>query len=539
MNNKNSYRNIFLPILLAFSVVCGILIGFYLPKHNNEPRHTSIRPRSDKINSILNIIETNYVDSVNRNELVEAAIPAILKKLDPHTVYISAKDLIRANEPLQGNFEGIGISFSTLSDTIIIINTIPNGPSEKAGLLAGDKIIYVNDSLIAGRGISDESIMSMLKGPRGTKVKVRIRRKTQDSLLTFNITRDKIPLVSLDVAYMVNQNTGFIKITNFALSTYDEFMKALSELKSQGMTQLIIDLRGNTGGIMEAAIEIAQQFLKKDQLIVYTKGRTQPKNEFKAKGNGAFETGNLVILIDETTASASEILAGAIQDNDRGTIIGRRSFGKGLVQEPVSFSDGSGIRLTVARYYTPSGRSIQKPYNNGFEEYYEDLNNRFNRHEFESSDNIHFPDSLKFTTNSGRIVYGGGGIMPDKFVAYDTSMLSPYFLRVRPLIYQYALKYTENNREKLIGYTNPKELGHYLDKQKLLEGFTDFANKNSIRPDPEGLRISGNYILVQLKGYIARNILDNKGAYPLWEQIDNTLQYAISFLNDSVQKSLD
>lgn len=539
MNNNNSLRNIFLPFLLAFSVVCGILIGFYLPKHNNEPRHTSIRPRSDKINSILNIIETNYVDSVNRNELVEAAIPAILKKLDPHTVYISAKDLIRANEPLQGNFEGIGISFSTLSDTIIIINTIANGPSEKAGLLAGDKIIYVNDSLIAGRGISDESIMSMLKGPRGTKVKVRIQRKTQDSLLTFNITRDKIPLVSLDVAYMVNQNTGFIKITNFALSTYDEFMKALSELKSQGMTQLIIDLRGNTGGIMEAAIEITQQFLKKDQLIVYTKGRTQPKNEFKAKGNGAFETGNLVILIDETTASASEILAGAIQDNDRGTIIGRRSFGKGLVQEPVSFSDGSGMRLTVARYYTPSGRSIQKPYNDGFEEYYEDLNNRFNRHEFESSDNIQFSDSLKFTTNSGRIVYGGGGIMPDKFVPYDTSMLSPYFLRVRPLIYQYALKYTENNREKLIGYTNPKELGQYLDKQKLLEGFTDFANKNSIRPDPEGLRISGNYILVQLKGYIARNILDNKGAYPLWEQIDNTLKYAINFLNDSAQKSLD
>ena len=435
---------------------------------------------------------------------MEAAIPAILKKLDPHTVYISAKDLIRANEPLQGNFEGIGISFSTLSDTIIIINTIANGPSEKAGLLAGDKIIYVNDSLIAGRGISDESIMSMLKGPRGTKVKVRIQRKTQDSLLTFNITRDKIPLVSLDVAYMVNQNTGFIKITNFALSTYDEFMKALSELKSQGMTQLIIDLRGNTGGIMEAAIEITQQFLKKDQLIVYTKGRTQPKNEFKAKGNGAFETGNLVILIDETTASASEILAGAIQDNDRGTIIGRRSFGKGLVQEPVSFSDGSGMRLTVARYYTPSGRSIQKPYNDGFEEYYEDLNNRFNRHEFESSDNIQFSDSLKFTTNSGRIVYGGGGIMPDKFVPYDTSMLSPYFLRVRPLIYQYALKYTENNREKLIGYTNPKELGQYLDKQKLLEGFTDFANKNSIRPILK-FRVSGIYIL-SAQGYMS-NIL--------------------------------
>lgn len=539
MNNSNSRRNIFLPFLMAFSIVCGILIGFYLPKHNNEPQHTSIRPRSDKLNNILNIIETNYVDSVNRNELVETAIPAILKKLDPHTVYITAKDLIRANEPLQGNFEGIGISFSTLSDTILIISTIPNGPSEKAGILAGDKIIYVNDSLIAGRGISDESIMSMLKGPRGTKVKVRIQRKNQDSLLAFNITRDKIPLVSLDVAYMINPNTGFIRITNFALSTYDEFMKALSELKGKGMTQLIIDLRGNTGGIMEAAIEIAEQFLRKGQLIVYTKGRNQPRNEFRARGNGAFESGNLVILIDETSASASEILAGALQDNDRGTIIGRRSFGKGLVQEPVSFSDGSGMRLTVARYYTPSGRSIQKPYNNGFEEYYEDLNNRFNRHEFESSDSIHFPDSLRFTTNSGRIVYGGGGIMPDKFVPYDTSMISPYFLRVRPLIYQYALKYTENNREKLNGYTNPKELEQYLDKQKLLTGFADFANANSVRPDPEGLRISGNYILVQLKGYIARNILDNKGAYPVWEQIDNTLKYAINFLNDSVQKSLD
>lgn len=539
MNNSNSRRNIFLPFLMAFSIVCGILIGFYLPKHNNEPQHTSIRPRSDKLNNILNIIETNYVDSVNRNELVETAIPAILKKLDPHTVYITAKDLIRANEPLQGNFEGIGISFSTLSDTILIISTIPNGPSEKAGILAGDKIIYVNDSLIAGRGISDESIMSMLKGPRGTKVKVRIQRKNQDSLLSFNITRDKIPLVSLDVAYMINPNTGFIRITNFALSTYDEFMKALSELKGKGMTQLIIDLRGNTGGIMEAAIEIAEQFLRKGQLIVYTKGRNQPRNEFRARGNGAFESGKLVILIDETSASASEILAGALQDNDRGTIIGRRSFGKGLVQEPVSFSDGSGMRLTVARYYTPSGRSIQKPYNNGFEEYYEDLNNRFNRHEFESSDSIHFPDSLRFTTNSGRIVYGGGGIMPDKFVPYDTSMISPYFLRVRPLIYQYALKYTENNREKLNGYTNPKELEQYLDNQKLLTGFADFANANSVRPDPEGLRISGNYILVQLKGYIARNILDNKGAYPVWEQIDNTLKYAINFLNDSVQKSLD
>jgi carboxyl-terminal processing protease len=534
MNNNNSNRSTFLPLMLALSVVFGVIIGFYLPRKSSEPQHTSIRQRSDKLSSILNIIETSYVDSVNRNELIETAIPAILKKLDPHTVYIPAKDLIRANETLQGNFEGIGISFSNLSDTILIISTIPDGPSEKIGILAGDKIIYVNDSLIAGKGISDEKVMSMLKGPRGTKVKVRVLRKGQDSLLTFNITRDKIPLTSIDVAYMINSSTGYIRITNFALSTYDEFMKALSGLKEEGMTQLIVDLRGNSGGIMDAAIEIAEQFLSKGQLIVYTKGRTQPRNEFRARGNGKFETGNLVILIDETTASASEILAGAIQDNDRGTIIGRRSFGKGLVQEPVSFSDGSGLRLTVARYYTPSGRSIQKPYNKGFEEYYEDLNTRFNRHEFEVSDSIHFPDSLRYTTNNGRIVYGGGGIMPDKFVPYDTSMISPYFLKVRPLIYQYALKYTENNRDVLNKYTDAEELEKYLDKQNLMKGFTDFALSNSVKPDPSGLKISGNFILVQLKGYIARNILDNKGAYPIWEQIDNTLKWAIRFLNDSV-----
>ena len=534
MNNNNSNRSILLPLMLALSVVFGVLIGFYLPRKSNEPQHTSIRPRSDKLNSILNIIETSYVDSVNRNDLIESAIPAILKKLDPHTVYIPAKDFIRANEPLQGNFEGIGISFSNLSDTILIISTIPNGPSEKIGILAGDKIIYVNDSLIAGTGISDERVMSMLKGPRGTKVKVSVLRKGQDSLLTFNITRDKIPLTSIDVAYMVNSSTGYIRITNFALSTYDEFMKALSQLKEEGMTQLIVDLRGNSGGIMEAAIEIAEQFLGKGQLIVYTEGRAQPSNEFRARGGGKFDTGNLVILIDETTASASEILAGAIQDNDRGTIIGRRSFGKGLVQEPVSFSDGSGLRLTVARYYTPSGRSIQKPYNNGFEEYSEDLNTRFNRNEFIVSDSIHFSDSLRYSTSHGRTVYGGGGIMPDKFVPYDTSMISPYFVKVRPLIYQYALKYTENNRDVLNKYTNPKELENYLDKQNLMKGFIDYAGRNSVKPDPSGLKISGDFILVQLKGYIARNILDNKGAYPIWEQIDSTLKYAIQFLDDSV-----
>ena len=341
---------------------------------------------------------------------------------------------------LQGNFDGIGISFNMLTDTILVISTIPGGPSEKIGLMAGDKIIYVNDSLVAGKRLSDEKVMGMLKGPRGTVVRIKLLRKGYNDLIPFEIARDKIPIASVDVSYMINDKTGYIKINNFAMTTYDDFLKSLRELKEQGMTKLILDLRENSGGVMEAAIKIANQFLKEGQLIVYTLGRSQPKNEARATGNGEFETGDLVLLIDEWSASASEILAGAIQDNDRGTIIGRRSFGKGLVQEPVPFADGSGMRLTIARYYTPTGRSIQKPYNNGFDEYFDDLNSRYEHGEFEVSDSIHFADSLKFTTPGGKTVYGGGGIMPDVFVPVDTTGRSSYFLAVRPLIYRFALE---------------------------------------------------------------------------------------------------
>lgn len=532
MKYNNSLKAIILPLLVAIAVVTGILIGFFLPHESDIPQHSNIRTRSEKITTILNTIESRYVDSVNRESLVETAIPAMLKKLDPHSVYIPAKDLQRANEPLQGNFEGIGISFNMLTDTILVISTIPGGPSEKLGLHPGDKILYVNDSLVAGKHISDEKIMGMLKGPRGTTVNVKILRKGHKDLLSFDIVRDKIPIYSVDVAYMVNNNTGYIKINNFAMTTYDEFLKGLRELKAKGMTKLILDLRGNAGGIMESATLIANQFLQKGQLIVFTKGRTVPRTEARATGKGEFETGELVVLMDEWSASASEILAGAIQDNDRGTIIGRRSFGKGLVQEAVPFSDGSAIRLTVARYYTPTGRSIQKPYNNGFDEYYNDINERMSRKEFEVSDSIHFNDSLKFTTPGGRIVYGGGGIMPDKFVPVDTTGVSTYFLKVRPLIYQYALKYTENTRETLKKYTEAGELEKYLDKQGLLKLFTDYAAKNGVKADNEGLKVSGNIIHTQIKAYIARNILDNNGFYPVWEEIDTTLKYAIDFLNN-------
>jgi len=530
MNYNNSRRSIILPLLLAVALVAGILIGRYLPGSKDSQAQQNIRPRNDKITTILNIIESNYVDSVNRKDLVEAAIPAILKKLDPHSVYIPAKDLARANEPLQGNFDGIGISFNMLTDTILVIATISGGPSEKVGLLAGDKILYVNDSLVAGKKISDEDIMGMLKGKRGTVVNVKVLRKGYKELLPFEITRDKIPIYSVDVSYMVNENTGYIRINNFAMTTFDDFMVGLRELKGKGMTSLILDLRGNSGGIMDAAIQIANQFLQKGQLIVYTLGRAQPRSEARATGDGEFETGDLIVLIDEMSASASEILAGAIQDNDRGSIVGRRSFGKGLVQEPVPFADGSGLRLTIARYYTPTGRSIQKSYKNGFDEYYDDIHERMTRGEFEVSDSIHFSDSLKFTTTGGRTVYGGGGIMPDKFVPVDTTGGSPYFFSVRTYIYRFAMKYTEDNREILTKQTDADQMEKYLDKQDLLNKFIKYASSNGVKPDPAGLKTSGEIIHVQLKAYIARNILDNKGFYPIWEQIDPTLKAAIEYL---------
>jgi carboxyl-terminal processing protease len=532
MKYNNTKRSIFLPLVIALSLVTGMLIGIYLPGKNSLPPNTSIRSRNDKINSVINIIESSYVDSVNRKDLEETAIPAMLKKLDPHSVYIPAKDLKRANEPLQGNFEGIGISFNLLTDTILVISTTPGGPSEKIGLIAGDKIIYVNDSIVAGKKISEEDVMGMLKGPRGTTVRLKVLRRGQKDLFPFEITRAKIPIYSVDVSYMVNDNTGYIKINSFAITTFDEFMKGLRELKDKGMTKLIIDLRGNSGGVMESAIQIANQFLKEGQLIVFTQGRTQPRNEAKATGKGEFETGTLVIIIDELSASASEILAGAIQDNDRGTIIGRRSFGKGLVQEPIMFTDGSGMRLTIARYYTPTGRSIQKPYNKGTEKYFEDINERLARKEFEVSDSIHFDASLGFTTPEGRKVYGGGGIMPDKFVPVDTTGISNYFLRVRNsgIIYRFALKYTENNRDLLKKFTTSGEMENYLDKQMLLDQFIQFAAANGFKKDPAGLKVSGGIIHTQLKAYIARNILDNKGFYPIWEEIDTTLKFAIDFL---------
>jgi carboxyl-terminal processing protease len=534
MKSGNSTRILLLPLIIAVSVVTGLLIGWYLPGKKTIHSITGIPQATDKLGTIMSIIESKYVDEVNRTELEEVAIPTLLRKLDPHSVYIPARDLARANEPLQGNFDGIGITFNMITDTILVISTISGGPSEKAGLMAGDKIIYVNDSLVAGKGIPDENIVSMLKGQRGTTVEVRVKRKGVDDLIDFGIIRDKIPIHTIDVAYMIEEAIGFIKINNFALTTYDEFLTSLRELKSAGMSKLILDLRGNSGGVMDAATKIADEFLDEDEMIVYTEGRRFPREEIKATKAGNFHEGSLVILIDEWSASASEIIAGAVQDNDRGTIIGRRSFGKGLVQEPVMFRDGSGMRLTIARYYTPTGRSIQKPYNNGYDDYYNDLNDRFLRGEFQVADSIHLPDSLKFTTPGGRTVFGGGGIMPDIFVPIDTAGVSQYFIQVRNsgLIYRYAMRYTEDNREILTGFTNVADLESFLDSRQLLDSFMSFAESQGIKKTREGREISGELLKIQLKAYIARNILDNQGFYPIWKNLDATLKIATEFLRE-------
>lgn len=531
MKYNNSPRAILIPIIIALSLLAGLFIGIRMPG-GTENQPLLIKPRADKLTKILDIVESRYVDTVNREQLIEEAIPVMLHNLDPHSVYIPARELKAMNEPLQGNFDGIGVSFNMLTDTVFIINTIPAGPSDKVGIMAGDKIIYINDSLVAGAGIPDDNIIGMLKGPRGTEVTIRILRKGVNDLIPFTIKRDKIPIYSVDVSYMIDENTGFIQISRFSMTTYEEFTEAIVKLKDLGMKKLILDLRGNVGGVMDPAVKIADEFLEEGKLIVYTAGRNSPREEWRSSARGRFLAGELVVLVDEWSASASEIVAGAIQDNDRGTLIGRRTFGKGLVQEPVMFNDGSAIRLTIARYYTPTGRSIQKPYDNGYEEYYRDLNERFYRGEHRAADSIKFADSLQYVTPGGKIVYGGGGIMPDMFIPSDTTGMSVYFMKIRTsgLIYRFALQYTDSNREILDRFDNIADLKKHLDTRDLLKSFISFATENGIPPEPSGIRVSGDIIDIQIKAYIARNMLDNDGFYPVWQALDKTLNEAIDYI---------
>jgi carboxyl-terminal processing protease len=476
--------NRFIPVIIALSIVAGIAIGTFYANHFSGNRLGIINTSSNKLNALLRIIDDQYVDQVDMSQLVEDAMPQILAELDPHSVYIPASSAEEVNDELRGSFSGIGIQFTIMQDTIHVNQVISGGPSEKVGIIAGDRIVEVDDSLFVGKQVTNSETLKRLKGPKGTEVKLGVYRPGQNELLHFVVVRGDIPTKSVEAAYMLNEKFGYIKVSKFGETTYPEMLIALAKLAQDNCKGLVIDLRGNTGGFMGTAVQMANEFLPKNRLIVYMEGRKTPRKDYTSNGTGSSQEMPLVVLVDEGSASASEIFAGAIQDNDRGTIVGRRSFGKGLVQQPIEFSDGSTIRLTIARYYTPSGRCIQKPYSKGDDEEYEmDIVTRYEHGEFFNQDSIKQDESQLFKTSLGRTVYGGGGIMPDLFVPQDTTGYTSYFRMAanRGLIVQYTFEYTDKNREELQKYTEGDELLRYLKKQGLLEKFATYAEGKGLK----------------------------------------------------------
>ena len=475
-----------------------------------------------------------YVDTLNRDSLTDVTIETLLGNLDPHSAYIPASDLQATNEPLNGNFEGIGVEFNLLRDTIYVVTAIPGGPSEKAGLKSGDKIIFVDGKKVAGIKITNEMVFKYLKGKGGTIVKIGVLRYGTSKIEYFKITRGKIPIYSVDAAYMMDSITGFIKISRFASTTYQEFDNALSKLEKQGLKQLILDLRGNPGGFLDAAIDISDEFLPKGKMIVYTQGKNKPRQNSISSEKGRFEKQKLAILIDENSASASEIVAGAVQDNDRGVIIGRRSFGKGLVQEQAEFKDGSAIRLTIARYFTPSGRCIQKPYENGrIEDYYQDEMERYDTGELVNADSVKLNKKLKYTTPAGKVVYGGGGIMPDYFIPIDTTKVSRYIseLLYKNLINDFALEYVNKNRTQL-KYSSAKEFNQQFKvNTPLINELKSYANKNDIKSSASDLGKGLDLLSTHLKAYIAKDIFNQEAWFFVKNANDDACEKALLMLS--------
>lgn len=524
---------IWLPFIFAGLLALGVYVGMQLkaPFQQTSPFFSFRTSQFNKINEVVNYINAEYVDTVNQKVLVENTIEDLLHQLDPHSAYIPAEDLQATNEPLEGNFDGIGVEFHVQDDTIMVVTAVSGGPSESLGIQPGDRIIKVDGKNVAHVNITNSQVMQALRGPSGTKVKVVIYRKGK--LVNYVITRGKIPIYSVDVSYMINKETGYIKVSHFAEKTYEEYMDGFMKLKEQGMKNLILDLRGNPGGYLNTAIKLADEFLPDKKLIVYTQGRNRPKESYDASTTGFFETGALVVLVDEGSASASEIVSGALQDWDRATIVGRRSFGKGLVQEQSTFPDGSAIRLTIARYYTPTGRCIQKPYDGNYEDYENELSLRVKHGELMSSDSIRFSDSLKFTTPGGKVVYGGGGIMPDVFVGLDTSGASQYYsdINSKGLITEFAYTYVDDHRADLQKFKSFSDFNKsFLVNDNVLNQFVAYAAKNEVTADPAGLDTSRVIITTQLKALIARQIWKNDGFYPVIHSIDKTLQKAVELV---------
>lgn len=523
----------FSPILLFISLIIGILIGTFLAGRFSGNRLNIINSSSNKINDLLHIIDNQYVDTVNISNIVEDAMPKIIEELDPHSKYISAKDATTANEDLKGSFCGVGVQFTIKNDTVHVAGVIKGGPSEKVGILAGDRIISIDGEEYVGKEVTNEETMHRLKGEKGTEVKVQVLRRGQNTPITFTIQRGDIPLKSIDATYMLNDKLGYMKISKFGETTYHEMLVALAQLSEQNFEGLVVDLRGNGGGYLAAAINMINEFLPENNLIVYTQGRMFRREDYMSDGRGSYQSLPLIVLTDETTASAAEIFSGAIQDNDRGIIIGRRTFGKGLVQQPIEFGDGSMIHLTIARYYTPSGRCIQKPYSKGGNKEYElDIMSRYEHGEFFSEDSIR-QTGEKYLTSIGRTVYGGGGIMPDYFVAEDTSDITEYYKEVfnKGLIQQFCFEYTDKNRPELEKYETASKIEKTLRTNNVLEQFIKYADKNGVKRRNLMIKKSQKLFEQVIYGTIIYNILEMEDYVEYINKDDQTILKAIELFN--------
>ncbi|MEG1611076.1 MAG: S41 family peptidase [Alistipes sp.] len=541
---KNSKYTILFPLLLAVGVVLGLWFGRYMGRNSTERQIQSaiMQLEDNKLAYTLSLIEREYVDSLSLDSLAEQVIPLLVQQLDPHSVYIPRSEMQELNESLEGEFDGIGVVFNMSTDTVVVLNVVPSGPSEKAGVQAGDRIIRVDDSLIAGRKIPNNAVMKMLRGKRGSHVKLTLHRVGISDLVTADVVRDVIPIKSIEAAFMITKEIGYIKLSQFARTSHEELISSFARLRTGGMSKLIFDLRGNTGGYLDQAIAIANEFLHKGQLIVYTEDRYHQQVKEYADGTGTAQNMDVAVLIDEGSASSSEILAGALQDNDRGTIIGRRSFGKGLVQRQIPYSDGSALRLTTARYFTPTGRSIQKPYVVGQAANYEaDMQHRFDNNEFFRADSIHFADSLRRVTPKGKVVYGGGGIMPDLFIPADTTDMSPYFIEVvgRNILYRFTMEYADKHRDELNRVTSIPALNHLLDSDRtLFDDFILYAKRQGVAPNYREIDRSHKLINAQLRAYIGRNtVLESNGFYANIYPVDRVMVRSIDVLEKNKLKN--
>ena len=536
---KRNRLSLWLPTLATAILALGVYMGYTISSARPKPEagQVSVRPAASasKLDYTLSLIKRHYLDPVDTDTIVERLMHELFSSLDPHSVYIPLEELQAVNEPLEGEFDGIGIVFNMATDTIVVLNTVAGGPSYKAGVVPGDRIITVDGDTVVGRKIEQDKVVEMLRGKRGTKVKVGLERGNVEGLVEVEIVRDKIPLHSIDAAFMIRPEVGYIRLTSFARTTHLEFLQAVAKLKAEGMKSLIFDLRSNSGGYLDQAIRMTNEFLPAGNMIVYTEDKYGNQQKEYSTGGGTMTDIPLVVLIDDYSASSSEILAGALQDNDRGTIVGRRSFGKGLVQSQIPLSDGSAVRMTIARYYTPTGRCIQKPYDKGDEEYIYDIVHRYENGEMFSADSIRFADSLRFVTPKGKVVYGGGGIMPDVFVPIDTLDMTPYYYAATGLnvLYRYTLEYADRHRQQINSIHTLDQLEALLDGDgRLLEDFVEYAAQKGVKPNWKEIRKSERLLRAMLRAYIARNTeLQDVGYFSQIAPIDESLQKALEILD--------